>query len=43
MLRLRGYYGKAVLALKNELAPLHYAQTAFFSAARPFLRSRPYA
>ena len=42
-LRLRGYYGTVVLALKNELAPLHCAQTAFFSAARPFLRSRPYA
>ena len=41
--RLRGYSGKAVLALKNELASLHYAQTAFFSTARPFLRSRPYA
>ena len=36
-LRLRAYSGKAVLALKNELASLHYAQTAFFSAARPFL------
>ena len=42
-LRLRAYSGKAVLALKNELAPLHCAQTAFFSTARPFLRSRPYA
>ncbi len=41
--RLRGYCGKAVLALKNELASLHYAQTAFFSTARPFLRSRPSA
>ncbi len=41
--RLRGYCGKAALALKNELASLHYAQTAFFSTARPFLRSRPSA
>ena len=29
-LRLRAYSGKAVLALKYELASLHYAQTAFF-------------
>ena len=42
-LRLRAYSGKAVLVLKKELASLHYAQTAFFSTARPFLRSRPYA
>ena len=41
-LRLRAYSGKAVLVLKKELASLHYAQTAFFSTARPFLRSRPY-
>ncbi len=41
--RLRGYSGKAVLVLKKELAPFLFAQTAFFSTARPFLRSRPSA
>ena len=37
-----GLLRKGRSVLKKELASLHYAQTAFFSTARPFLRSRPY-